>query len=66
MVLCNKSEKTGNVAEAMTKNKALPTNETNSSIAVQHFVILDGNNSIKNKIVEARAIVSGETVRDNI
>ena len=50
----------------MTKNKALPTNETNSSIAVQQFVILDGNNSIKNKIVEARAIVSGETVRDNI
>ena len=32
----------------------------------QHFVILDGNNSIKNKIVEARAIVSGETIRGNI
>ena len=50
----------------MTKNKALPTNETNSTNAVSVFVILDGNNSIKNNIVEARAIVRGETVRDNI
>ena len=57
MASCNKPEKLheGNVAKAMTKNNAL----------FQHFVILDGNNSMKTKIVEACAIVSCKTVRDN-